>query len=152
VQGGFFLRKKPLKLALPVYSNSETALGEGYDQESCFWAREIALTDATIRARNPAMNPYKVYDREGLFLLINSGASIPWRWASTVSSSWFCDVQKDPIAARVRVDALRYDKGLITGSCEEQSRCKAVGRTSAKDTGIKRTSLLDRNAPMNVEM
>jgi len=69
VQGGFFLRKKPLKLALPVYSNSETALGEGYDQESCFWAREIALTDATIRARNPAMNPYKVYDREGLFLL-----------------------------------------------------------------------------------
>ena len=26
VQGGFFLRKKPLKLALPVYSNSETAI------------------------------------------------------------------------------------------------------------------------------
>jgi len=26
VQGGFFLRKKPLKLVLPVYSNSETAV------------------------------------------------------------------------------------------------------------------------------
>jgi hypothetical protein len=27
VQGGFFLRKKPLKLVLLVYSNSETAIG-----------------------------------------------------------------------------------------------------------------------------
>jgi hypothetical protein len=26
VQGGFFWRKKPLKLVLPVYSNSETAI------------------------------------------------------------------------------------------------------------------------------
>jgi integrase len=40
----------------------------------------MALTDAAIRARKPAKKPYKVYDREGLFLLVNPSGSKLWRW------------------------------------------------------------------------
>ena len=40
----------------------------------------MALTDAAIRATKPAEKPFKVYDREGLFLLVNPGGSKLWRW------------------------------------------------------------------------
>ena len=40
----------------------------------------MALTDAAIRATKPAKKPFKIYDREGLFLLVNPGGSKLWRW------------------------------------------------------------------------
>jgi integrase len=40
----------------------------------------MALTDAAIRATKPAKKPFKMYDREGLFLLVNPGGSKLWRW------------------------------------------------------------------------
>ncbi|MFZ1084183.1 MAG: Arm DNA-binding domain-containing protein [Terracidiphilus sp.] len=40
----------------------------------------MALTDAVIRATKLAEKPYKLYDREGLFLLVNPGGSKLWRW------------------------------------------------------------------------
>ena len=40
----------------------------------------MALTDAAIRATKPAAKPFKIYDREGLFLLVNPGGSKLWRW------------------------------------------------------------------------
>ena len=40
----------------------------------------MALTDAAIRATKPAKKPYKMYDREGLFLLVNPSGSKLWRW------------------------------------------------------------------------
>jgi integrase len=40
----------------------------------------MALTDTAIRATKPARKPYKMYDREGLFLRINPGGSKLWRW------------------------------------------------------------------------
>src|ERR1700722_89299 len=40
----------------------------------------MALTDTAIRATTPGKRPYKVYDRDGLFLLINSSGSKLWRW------------------------------------------------------------------------
>ncbi|MGD0941213.1 MAG: Arm DNA-binding domain-containing protein [Terracidiphilus sp.] len=40
----------------------------------------MALTDTTIRATKPAKKPFKIYDREGLFLLVNPGESKLWRW------------------------------------------------------------------------
>jgi hypothetical protein len=52
----------------------------GYDQNSCLGAEKKALTDAAIRARKPATKPYKMYDREGLFLLVNPSGSKLWRW------------------------------------------------------------------------
>src|ERR1700734_2977529 len=40
----------------------------------------MALTDAAIRATKPGKKPFKLYDREGLFLLVNPGGSKLWRW------------------------------------------------------------------------
>ena len=40
----------------------------------------MALTDTAIRATKPSERPYKVYDRDGLFLLINPSGSKLWRW------------------------------------------------------------------------
>src|ERR1700737_718373 len=40
----------------------------------------MALTDTAIRGTKPGQKPFKVYDRDGLFLLINPGGSKLWRW------------------------------------------------------------------------
>jgi integrase len=40
----------------------------------------MALTDTAIRGAKPGMKPFKLYDREGLFLLVNPSASKLWRW------------------------------------------------------------------------
>jgi len=40
----------------------------------------MALTDAAIRATKPAKKPFKIYDPEGLILLVNPGGSKLWRW------------------------------------------------------------------------
>jgi hypothetical protein len=40
----------------------------------------MALTDTAIRGTKPSKRPYKVYDRDGLFLLINPIGSKLWRW------------------------------------------------------------------------
>jgi integrase len=40
----------------------------------------MALSDAAIRAAKPAKRPFKMYDRGGLFLLINPCGSKLWRW------------------------------------------------------------------------
>jgi hypothetical protein len=42
----------------------------------------MALTDTAIRGTKPSQRPFKIYDREGLFLLVNPGGSMPRR-AST---------------------------------------------------------------------
>jgi hypothetical protein len=42
----------------------------------------MALTDIAIRGTKPGKRPYKVYDRNGLFLLINPSGSRLWRRAS----------------------------------------------------------------------
>jgi len=39
-----------------------------------------ALTDTAIRGTKPAPKPFKMYDRDGLFLLVNPGGSKLWRW------------------------------------------------------------------------
>jgi hypothetical protein len=39
----------------------------------------MALTDIAIRGTKPGKRPYKVYDRNGLFLLINPSGSRLWR-------------------------------------------------------------------------
>jgi len=36
---------------------------------------KMALTDATIRATNPAKNPFKMHDRKRLFPRVNPGRS-----------------------------------------------------------------------------
>jgi hypothetical protein len=40
----------------------------------------MALTDTAIRGAKPGTKPFKLYDREGLFLLINPSGSKLWRW------------------------------------------------------------------------
>ena len=40
----------------------------------------MALTDTAIRGTKPDKRPYKVYDRNGLFLLVNPSGSKLWRW------------------------------------------------------------------------
>ncbi|HXS12983.1 MAG TPA: Arm DNA-binding domain-containing protein, partial [Acidobacteriaceae bacterium] len=40
----------------------------------------MALTDTAIRGTRPAAKPFKIYDRAGLFLLINPNGSKLWRW------------------------------------------------------------------------
>ena len=40
----------------------------------------MALTDTAIRGTKPGQKPFKLYDREGLFLLVNPGGSKLWRW------------------------------------------------------------------------
>jgi integrase len=40
----------------------------------------MALTDTAIRGTKPGQKPFKVYDRDGLFLLVNPGGSKLWRW------------------------------------------------------------------------
>jgi hypothetical protein len=39
----------------------------------------MALTDTAIRGTKPGQKPFKVYDRDGLFLLVNPGGSKLWR-------------------------------------------------------------------------
>jgi integrase len=40
----------------------------------------LALTDTAIRGTKPGPKPFKMYDRDGLFLLVNPGGSKLWRW------------------------------------------------------------------------
>lgn len=40
----------------------------------------MALSDAAVRALKPREKPYKVHDRDGLFLLVNPNGSKLWRW------------------------------------------------------------------------
>jgi hypothetical protein len=40
----------------------------------------MALTDTAIRGTKPGQKSFKVYDRNGLFLLVNPGGSKLWRW------------------------------------------------------------------------
>jgi integrase len=40
----------------------------------------MPLSDTAIRSLKPGDRPYKVYDRHGLFLLVNPGGSKLWRW------------------------------------------------------------------------
>jgi hypothetical protein len=40
----------------------------------------MALSDAAVRALKPREKPYKVHDRDGLFLLINPNGAKLWRW------------------------------------------------------------------------
>lgn len=40
----------------------------------------MALTDTAIRGTKPGLKPFKMYDRDGLFLLVNPGGSKLWRW------------------------------------------------------------------------
>lgn len=40
----------------------------------------MALTDTAIRTVKLAKKPFKMYDRDGLFLLVNPGGSKLWRW------------------------------------------------------------------------
>lgn len=40
----------------------------------------MALTDTAIRGTKPGRKPFKVYDRDGLFLLVNPSGSKLWRW------------------------------------------------------------------------
>jgi integrase len=40
----------------------------------------MALTDTAIRGTKPSKRPYKIYDRDGLFLLVNPSGSKLWRW------------------------------------------------------------------------
>ena len=40
----------------------------------------MALTDTAIRGTKPGTKPFKMYDREGLFLLVNPSGSKLWRW------------------------------------------------------------------------
>jgi hypothetical protein len=40
----------------------------------------MALTDTAIRGTKAGPKPFKMYDQEGLFLLVNPGGSKLWRW------------------------------------------------------------------------
>jgi integrase len=40
----------------------------------------MALTDTAVRGTKPNKKPFKMYDREGLFLLVNPSGSKLWRW------------------------------------------------------------------------
>ncbi len=40
----------------------------------------MALTDTAIRSAKTQDRPYKLYDRNGLFLLVNPTGSKLWRW------------------------------------------------------------------------
>lgn len=45
----------------------------------------MALTDIAIRGTKPRQKPFKIYDRDGLFLLVNPGGSKLWRWRYRVN-------------------------------------------------------------------
>lgn len=40
----------------------------------------MPLSDIAVRTLKPRERAYKVYDRDGLFLLVNPGGSKLWRW------------------------------------------------------------------------
>ena len=52
----------------------------GYGSHDPYRRPKMALTDTAIRRAKPGTKPFKLYDREGLFLLINPSASRLWRW------------------------------------------------------------------------
>jgi hypothetical protein len=40
----------------------------------------MALSDTAVRGANPGQKLFKMYDRDGLFPLVNAGVSKLWRW------------------------------------------------------------------------
>jgi Arm DNA-binding domain len=40
----------------------------------------MVLTDTAIRETKPRQKRFKMFDRDGLFLLVNPGGSKLWRW------------------------------------------------------------------------
>jgi len=84
VQGGFFLRKKPLTLVLPVYSNSETAIvgrPRHISSWDCLyrlsWIAVSAQTGRTNARRNPAPST------SGRGMFVYSGFPLPCSYPRT---------------------------------------------------------------------
>jgi hypothetical protein len=48
--------------------------------ETQFWSWDMALSDSAVRTLKPGEKPFKHYDRDGLFLLVNPNGSKLWRW------------------------------------------------------------------------
>lgn len=77
----------------------------------------MALSDAAIRAAKPTTKPYKMYDRDGLFLLVNPGGSKLWRWRYWIGGKeklmalgeypivTLAEAREDHVAARKKVAA-----------------------------------------------
>jgi integrase len=57
----------------------------GYAPIWYFGGEELALTDIAIRGQKPRQKAFKMYDRDGLFLLVNPGGSKLWRWRYCVN-------------------------------------------------------------------
>jgi hypothetical protein len=97
----------------------------------------MALTDTAIRETKPGRKPFKVYDRDGLFLLVNPGGSKLWRWPTVLiakKSSWRSLVQ-----AR---EHLR--KMLATGidpMAERKAKSKSNSRKPRRDSVSPKTTL-----------
>ena len=67
VQGGFFLRKKPLKLALPVYSNSETAIKPAAEKTELDVRAEARTLQAEARTLQAEARTLQRPGHPGLF-------------------------------------------------------------------------------------
>ncbi len=70
----------------------------------------MALTDTAIRGTKRRQKPFKVFDRDGLFLLVNSGGSKLWRWRYRFDgkkSSWRSVSTREAVA----IDAGQSLKG-----------------------------------------
>jgi hypothetical protein len=52
----------------------------GYGKKSLLGAGSMALSDTAIRGLRLSKKLFKVYDRDGLFLLVNPSGSKLWRW------------------------------------------------------------------------
>jgi integrase len=95
----------------------------------------MALTDTAIRGTKPGKKPFKMYDREGLFLLVNPSGSKLWRWRYRFDGKEkLMALGEYPVVglAQARERHLAARKSLAAG-CDPMAERKAEGEAKQKE-------------------
>jgi len=96
----------------------------------------MALTDTAIRGAKPGAKPFKIYDREGLFLLVNPSGSKLWRWRYRFDGKEkLMALGEYPLVglAQSRELHLAARKSLVTGT-DPMAERKADGEAKQKES------------------
>ena len=96
----------------------------------------MALTDTAIRGTKSGTKPFKMYDREGLFLLVNPSGSKLWRWRYRFEGKEkLMALGEYPLVglAQAREIHLAARKSLVAGTDPMASR-KAEGEAKQKES------------------
>lgn len=96
----------------------------------------MALTDTAIRGTKPRQKPFKVYDRDGLFLLVNPSGSKLWRWRYRVDGKEkLMALGEYPLVGLGQARELHFAaRKTLAGGVDPMAERKAEAEAKQKET------------------